>query len=525
MQTAPGRRKQDCWQRATSCRIVAAALDVAPYPLAVRAPNRSRSTGWSLPCALACALLACSDDNAPPPGVSSGPSRPPEQDGGTNQGPKSSPRPDGGAILPPADEAIVLPYLGAPVLRTLTVDAAPRVLDLHISVDTTASMRGEIDELQRTLRSEIMPMLREQVPDVSFGASRFEDFPGRPFGDVATARGRDEPFVLLSPITSDEARVASAIAALDQPLGFGGDRPESGFEALYQIAAGSGYVFNGVPLIAAYTRKAEPGGGRDGGVGFREGALRAVLHVTDAPSHEPADYEDTFAGTHGLDDAADALNKVKAKLIAIVSECDPTTSTCGKDSDEETPREQLERLALRTGAVGLPQDGGCPYGVEGRVLPVQNGGCPLVFGVDPNGTGLSTILVDSVTALLDGTRFDVVSALATDDPIGFVERIAPIATDEKPGQRAPELADLLPEDEPDGELDSFVTVAARSSVAFELQLHNRVIAPSDAEQRFRLVIEVRGDGLVLERRTLRIVVPKGDRLAPPRDAAADDDAG
>lgn len=475
--------------------------------------------------ALGLVLLACGEDSAPPPGVSARPPPSDGEDGGSSPGPVPSPRPDGGPVLPPADEAIELPFRGPPLLRTIQIAAAPRVLDLHISVDTTSSMRGEIDELQRTLRSDVIPMLREQVGDVSFGASRFEDFPTAPFGNPATARGMDQPFVLLSPITSDEARVASAIAALDQPLGFGGDLPESSFEALFQIATGVGYVFNGFPLIAAYTRKAEVGGGRAGGVGFRDGALRAVLHVTDAPSHVPDDYEEIFPETRDLHEAVDALNKIDAKLLAILSECEEGAGpNCGSETSTMA-RHQLELLAIGTGAIGLPRDGGCPYGAEGRVLPVQDGGCPLVFGVDPDGAGLSSILIDSVTALLDGTRFRVVSALASDDPIGFVQRVEPIEPGLQPGASRTEIADLLPESEPDGRPDSFVKVAARATLAFELELRNLVIAPSDIEQRFRIVVEVRGDGLVLERRTLRIVVPKGDRLAPPPEAGVDEDAG
>jgi hypothetical protein len=184
------------------------------------------------------------------------------------------------------------------------------------------------------------------------------------------------------------------------------------------------------------------------------------------------------------------------------------------------------RLAIMTGAIGPTQDDGCPYGVQGRVLPAVDDGCPLVFDVAPNGTGLSSTLIDSVAALLDGTRFRVVSALVTDDPIGFVQRIEPIAPQLEPDQTPPQTADLLPEAEPDGQADSFVTVAAHTPIAFELELRNLTIAPSDTVQRFRIAVEVWGDGTVLERRTLRIVIPAGDRLAPTRDAGGDDaDAG
>jgi hypothetical protein len=206
-------------------------------------------------------------------------------------------------------------------------------------------------------------------------------------------------------------------------------------------------------------------------------------------------------------------------MIGLVSECG-RGSTCDLDS-YIAAREQLETLAARTGAIVPAQDGGCPYGVDGRVLPATDEGCPLVFDVAADGTGLSTTLIDSVAALLEGTRFRVVSALLTDDPIGFVQRIEPISPELESGQTPPETADLLPEAEPDGQLDSFVTVAANTAVAFELELRNLTIAESDAVQRFRVAIEVRGDGLVLDRRTLRIVIPRGERLAPVPDDDTD----
>ena len=433
-----------------------------------------------------------------------------------------SPRPDGGAILPAADEEVVLAFGGPAVMRTIDVAAAPRVLDLHMSVDTTASMTGEIDELQQSLRTQVMPLLRMQVADVSFGASKFEDFPFPPFGTPANeASGipADTPFALLSPITSDEARVVSAIAALDQPLGAGGDLPEAGAEALYEIATGEGYSADGEQIIAPFPHQAAVGGGRIGGVGFREGALRAVLHVTDAPAHDPVDYSDVFPGTHDLDQAADALKAIDVKLIGIVSACRGSNKDCDP-AEYEIARRQLEHLATVTGAVVDATDGSCPFGIGGAALPADGDRCPLVFDITPNGEGLSNTLIDAVASLLDGTRFHVVSAFAAEDPIGFVASVEPIEPDHASGETPPAIDDLLPEAHPDGRPDSFVEVASRSPIAFKLVLRNEAIAPSDVEQHFRVVVEVRGDDLLLERRTIRIAIPAGSQLAPPADAGA-----
>ena len=65
--------------------------------------------------------------------------------------------------------------------------------------------------------------------------------------------------------------------------------PESGFEALYQIATGDGLTISRAADIPEFV--SEPGGaGEIGGVGFRADAFPIVIHVTDAVTHVPMDY-------------------------------------------------------------------------------------------------------------------------------------------------------------------------------------------------------------------------------------------
>jgi hypothetical protein len=438
--------------------------------------------------------------------------------------------------LPRADDQIELAFRGNAVRYPIEIEADPGVLDVHLSIDTSSSIAAEIDALQEDLESEVLPRLRARVESASFGVSRFEDFPIEPFGTPGGDSGilPDTPYRLLAPITSEVTRVASAVAGLDQPLGFGGDIPESGAEALWQIAKGDGYSADGRQYIEPYDRRAAAGGGDQGGVGFRDGALRAVLHVTDAPSHDPSDYSPELPRVHAMAEAAQALRQIDAKLLAIVS------GACAEDDDACEPgahaaaRAELEQAALTTGAVGVPDaDGSCPYGLDGAPLPAVGDVCPLVFDVSDAGAGLSQTLTDAIIELVDGVRFERVSGEIGDDPLGFVQRIVP-AEAEQPGDEAPaEPADLLPEGEPDGEPDSFVQVRSKANLRFEVELRNTRLAPTDAAQRFRVVVQVVGDGLILEQRTLRIVIPSGDGLVPPEqepdssvpDASSDDDAG
>lgn len=407
-------------------------------------------------------------------------------------------RPDGGPRLPPADREVVLRYFGEPAIEPLEVEGEVGRLDVFFSVDTTGSFGGEIDNLQSELRTFIVPELRARVDDVAFGVGRFEDFPSPPFGDVG-----DRPFALGAAITTDEARVASAVAALDQPLGNGGDVPESGAEALYQIATGVGYP----GYIPAYSGRAARGGGTLGGVGFREDALRVVVHVTDAPTHEPADYEESFPGTRSRAEAMEALEALGVRTLGIASSA--------------AARADLEALAIGTGAVVDPIGGECRTGVDGRTRAPRDGVCPLVFDVRPDGSGLAVATVDAIADLLSTVRYAEVWG-ETDDALGFVRSIEALDAEPPPGVDAPARADRRPAG--DAIDDTFLDVGPGTRLRFRAHLRNETIPPADYDQIFNLVLEVVGDGVTLLSERVRVIVPRG-RLDAGTGADGGFDAG
>jgi hypothetical protein len=511
-----------------SARAPTRAVYERPAPSAGRlplvAPRRRfaaalRYRARLLCCALLLCAPACSEEPRATVDVSAVDAGREPLDGGGSM-PGSSPRPDGDPILPPTDARVIVAFGAKAVRHLVDVEADPGVLDLQFSIDTTGSMGPEIHELQRDLERKLVPEIRGRVPSVNFGVSKFADFPETPFGALDEANQPDQPFVLLAPITADVSRAATAVAALDQPLGNGGDVAEAGAEALWQIATGKGYAVGGRRWIKAFDRAGTRASGDIGGVGFREGALRVVLHVTDAPSHVPSDYGREFPGTHDMAEAGEALQDIDAKLVAIVAgACDATSPMCDEEQHRKT-RAELERLAITTGALGpAPVDDRCPTGVGGAEVPSRDDKCPLVFDVDAHGAGLADTLIDAIADLVDGIRFDAVTGSASDDPIGFVAGVVPVADDD---DDAPEVADLLPQAKPDGDADSFIHVRARTKLRFAVELRNRVIAPTDVDQLFRVVVQIKGDGLILREQTLRVVVPKGTSLAP---APSDDDGG
>ena len=445
---------------------------------------------------------ACADETPPPPPPGAGDGGPPrstDAGGSIDAAPAMDARRPGEPSLPPADLEVILPYLGPQEDLELEITANLGRLDVHFSVDTTGSFGEEIDALQSDLERRIIPSLEARVADVAFGVSRFEDFPSAPYGMTG-----DRPFELLSPITTDVSRAASAVAALDQPLGRGGDIPEAGLEAVYQVATGVGYTRGGDTVIDRFDGAGASGD--LGGVGYRAGALHTLVHVTDAPTHVPADYEPTYPGTRGLADVSEAAEALDLFILGI--------------SSGDAGRTYLESLAIGSGAVIDPEGGNCPTGLGGLGRAPVAGTCPLVFDIARDGTGLSEAVVDALAQLVNAVRFDEVFGRALLDRFDFVKGIDAVVATPPVGIEAPTLGDTRPLDGID---DTFLAVGPGTTCVFRVRLQNTSLPPADYDQVFRIRVEVVGDDLILTEQTIRVIVPRGrlDRDGSTSDAAAD----
>lgn len=449
---------------------------------------------------VATGAAACGPDHPPPaPGLDLGPLL----DAGSAHDAETPPteRDLGGrgdaAVLPAADIEVVLPFGGPSVEVPLEIMADLSQLDVVFSIDTTGSFGGEIDALQRDVLTVVAPRLQARVADVAFAVTRFEDMPVEPFG-VAS----DRPFTLVRAMTTSSALLASAVASLDAPLGNGFDGPESGAEALYQIATGDGLS----PYVPAYGPSRIAGGAGRGGVGFRDGSMRVVVHVTDADIHAPADYGTAVRGAHSLAQAISALRATNVAVIGVAS--------------GEPARAHLETVAAGTGADVAPGAGGtCPTGLAGSPRAPVAGVCPLVFDIASDGTGLSTALVDAVVSLIDAVAYDEVWGEATGDSLHFVRAVEARSATPRAGAPAPGRADRRPAG--DGTLDTFTDVRAGTRVSVAAILRNETLRETDYDQVFRFVLELRGDALVLARLTVRVLVP-GVRPALAPDAGVAD---
>lgn len=173
-----------------------------------------------------------------------------------------------------------LPQGGPTVVDPIAVSAQIRTADVYFLMDTTGSMGGEIDNLQRDLTrgtfitgcsGGIIGAIRCEIPDAWFGVGRFDDYPVSPYGGTT-----DVVYENLLDIGSSTSAAQTAVNALG--LHWGNDGPESNTQALYAIATGSGLG----PYLGARTGCPAS---RFGYPCFRDGTVPIVVMFTDAPFH------------------------------------------------------------------------------------------------------------------------------------------------------------------------------------------------------------------------------------------------
>lgn len=438
--------------------------------------------GWAF---VPICLAAACGDSAPPKAPADDAGRP-RQDGGFIDAGDGDHRTDGGPVLPPADDEVILPFNGEATVYPMKTMATLGRLDVAFSIDATASFHEEIANIQGSLGNRIAPALRARVRDTQFAVASFQDFPIDPFG-----REGDQPFRLFTAMTDDTVTLRNALAHLADSIGDGGDPPEAGAEALYQVATGEGLTSRNVEYIAPYRPADWPSSGPAGGVGYRNGSLRVVVHITDAPTHAAIDYADAVDGVHGPTSAATALLMNRVRLVGIAS--------------GTKARAQLETWAEATGAVVPPNaDGACETGYKDLTNPPNAGQCPLVYDVAPDGDGLSDALVDGVIGLVDTLAFERVEGAVEDGRLQFVKDIVPNHADAGPSGKEPSF--IFDADD-DSDADAFGNVYQGAMLFFDVKLRNTTVRETDHEQSFRIRVQIVGDGFVMAERTLRIVVP------------------
>ena len=409
-----------------------------------------------------------------------------------------------------------LPFLEDEQDDRLDFIVGVRRADVSFNMDTTGSMGGEISALQTSLTSAIFPSLAAEIENVAYAFAQWDDFPCDFYGG-----GADRPFILRQRVTTDIAAAAAGVMSLERHGG--GDYFESGFESIYQTCTGFGRdepsctagpeVAPFDPAIGYVEGVAD---GEIGGVGFREGSLPIIVHITDAPSHAKGD-DDGYPYGASRNEAFAAMRAIGARLIGVAS---------GSDAQAD-----LTEMAIRAGSVvptcawtdpvdgtrpGGCLDGMCCTGSSGSGRPPEaDGTCPLVYDIASSGAGLSDSVVEGIRALINFSTFDLTTRVRPDedeleasgiDTSEFIDRVVPIegVAPDTGCADDPVLADR----DEDGEYDHFLGVVPGSRLTFDIFAVNTTVPPTNEPQVFTTFIDVvQQGGAVLDTQLVTVLVP------------------
>lgn len=438
--------------------------------------------------------------------------------GSNPRDPSDSPRTRGGFVF-------VVPYKKAPTPEADTLSFATNITqaDVFISMDTTGSMGEEINNLKATLSNTIVPSLTSSIPNLALGVSEYRDFP------AFTGNAADMPFRLHHRVMT--AKTAAGLQSIQNAVNVlsafaGGDGPESGYEALYQIATGAGTTQSGafVPSFQPTSAPplAVPAGeavGTLGGAGFRAGALPIVVQITDAVHHNSIttgafDYPFPSAS---YSQALMAMKNIGGKMVGIASRFSKTTF--GQVRDELTyVANELDAVVSPSAwdQPGIARPSTCAAdqcctGIDGAGLPAVNGKCPLVFDAQADGSGIGLSIVQAIKTLTRYSTIDI-SASGKDDASDSVDAVAAFIKGLRANTSAgaPCATGLVAIDaNSDGLSETFKNVLPGTRVCFDvLPKTNTTVAPTTEPQMFKATISVMGDGVTtLDSRDVYFLVP------------------
>ena len=212
-------------------------------------------------------------------------------------------------VTPPSVDITLKPGESFTVTKTVGVPEATPRLDLYLIVDLSGSYSDDIAKI-KTLAPSIVTGVRASVSDSNFGLGSFVDFPFSPWGAASTGDygyRRDQD---LTATTADWVAAVNAMA-----IKFGGDGPESQYEALFQAATGAGREMPPT-TDCDYLDLGEIAPGQN--ASFRADATKVIALTTDADFHNPGDPGSAFAYPGpSRTDTVNALVSRGIKVIAI----------------------------------------------------------------------------------------------------------------------------------------------------------------------------------------------------------------
>ncbi|HTL32660.1 MAG TPA: hypothetical protein VL326_06030 [Kofleriaceae bacterium] len=438
----------------------------------------------------------------------------------------------------------VMPYKAAPQPAEQVLETTAKLsrADVAILLDTTGSMTGTTTRIQGSLAA-IVAGLNAEIPDVAFGAAGFGDFP---VYDGANSQ-YDVPFYRVHRMMT--ARTSAGLTSIQSSFVYkniitdglgnwwsgmrGGDEPEQHWEALRQAATGVGISYpdpyggatpRSVPAFsaaAAYPTTVPAGEevGTLGGLGFRESSTPILIMITDTNAHDGGmTTTSPVSATRPV--ALASLKAIGAKVVGVMA-----WITVGHDDLSQIAIDTGGQVPPTTWGTGSARPANCPIGkcctvAEDEVPTTQpdpdpvTGLCTLVFKADKYSVNLSKMVVQGVTAVAQGAKFQIGARLIDDpsddvDVADFVERVEALPANACAGAQVSDA-------DHDGIPETFSALAGGGIACFRIvPKQNTSVKHGMVERRFKATLQLTGDGVAsFGTREVTFVVP-GDTCQDP----------
>ncbi len=322
-------------------------------------------------------------------------------------------------VLEPSSAVCVGGSETVPATITFPPTSVVDRVDVFLLFDDTGSFAGRVPQV-RNIFNQLVGDLQAGLPEISFsfGVGRFEDYGGSQGRTFSSENSTGRPFTLNQPlITPDLPDFLALInGALSRSApGFGGDGPETNFEALFQIATGAGFDGNGNGSnldsgvagnaltqvspgtsgdVPGFDSNIAPTVGGLGGVGFRPGALHLVIQAGDICSVAP------FAASEPIPTTLTGAGGATVPTTAIACSSSIGSSRFGRVSDSISRFGNTVAGAIAPlGSAPVPATIDQLNALGISVIGLAPGGTAIRNPVGPSGS--SSVLM-SALALLTG---------------------------------------------------------------------------------------------------------------------------
>ena len=362
---------------------------------------------------------------------------------------------------------VVLPYNGGKVYKTIKLNTAINKIDVLFLVDLYSSISAAHQNLKDNVKTAIVDEITSKIPDSAFGLVEFGTF-------------EQDVFVLEQAVTTDRNLVGTKFKNIVS--GTKGSRVYHNF-ALWEAAAGiadyeqiayknsigeTSYMSINVPAVDCTGQEGSIGGGC-----FRENAM-PVFVMASSRKFNDMTYDNFGEWKQGTKKtrpiAAAEMNGIYAKFLGVTL---TTTSTTN-------PKDDFKYIAEQT---------------KSQTMSNEN----FNIAVSHNDETLSTQIADAIKNLTDNIKLNVKAVFTHNENEYGVENTTAFVKSWDPGMSN----------------DNYMK--AGDTASFDITFENTIHENNDCEPHiFYITVEAKGEGMVLDSRKIKVIVPGKECSEPLR---------